>query len=141
MGLDNGLTVKAKTTKGMEYLKEQPYMKKEYYSSTRYELGYWRKCWNIRSAILGAFTDKGYDGQGGSFELTSVEDLLDFMETLKLFLNEKAWDATDNGSIWTWYEALPRLADAIRNIKFLIDDIEYGDVSFEDLRIEFYDSY
>ena len=60
-------------------------------------------------------------------------------ETLKYFLREENWDRSD--SIWDWYIVLPSIADAIKKLRNLIEDIEYEDISIDDLNIYFYDSY
>ena len=135
MGLDNGIILKAKSSRGIDYLS----VNHSFYFYDDDHIGYWRKCWNIRRAVLNAFEDKGYDGDGGYIDLTSVEDLVNMAETLKYFLNEENWDRDD--SIWDWYIALPSIADAIKKLRCLIEDIENGDVSIDDLKIYFYDSY
>ena len=76
MGLDNGLVIKGKTLRGKEVLVEDfDYLEK--YNGC-YELGYWRKCWNIREKFLEVFSKKDYDGRGGEFTLT-VAELYDIM--------------------------------------------------------------
>lgn len=135
MGLDNGIILKAKSSRGIDYL--SIYHSLYFYDDDH--IGYWRKCWNIRGKVLEAFEDKGYDGDGGYINLTSVEDLVNMAETLKYFLNEENWDK--DRSIWDWYIALPSIADAIKKLRCLIEDIENGDISIDDLKIYFYDSY
>jgi len=136
MGLDNGIVLKAKTSRGIEYLAENHSF---YFYDSGDEIGYWRKCWNIRNKVLNAFNDKGYDGDGGYINLTSVEDLVNMAETLKYFLHEENWD--EDESIWEWYIELPPIADAIKKLRCLIEDIENEDISIDDLNIYFYDSY
>ena len=136
MGLDNGIELKAKTSRGIEYLAENHSF---YFDDDDNDIGYWRKCWNIRRAVLHAFGDKGYEGDGGYIDLTSVEDLVNMAETLKYFLNEENWDRDD--SIWDWYIALPSVAEAIKKLRCLIEDIENEEISIDDLNIYFYDSY
>lgn len=135
MGLDNGIVLKAKSSRGINYLVENH----SFYFYNDDNIGYWRKCWNIRRAVLNAFEDKDYDGDGGYIDLTSVEDLVNMAETLKYFLNEENWDRDD--SIWDWYIILPSIAEAIKKLRYLIEDIENGDISIDDLKIYFYDSY
>ena len=136
MGLDNGIKLKAKTSRGIEYLTENHNF---YFYDDDNEIGYWRKCWNIRREILNAFNDKDYDGNGGYINLTSVEDLVNMAETLKYFLREENWERDE--SIWDWYIALPSVADAIKKLRCLIEDIENEDISIDDLDVYFYDSY
>ena len=136
MGLDNGIVLKAKTSRGIEYLAENHDF---YFYGNDNEIGYWRKCWNIRREILNAFDDKGYDGNGGYINLTSVEDLVNMAETLKYFLREENWEEEE--SIWDWYIELPAIANPIKKLRYLIEDIENENVSIDDLNIYFYDSY
>ena len=136
MGLDNGIVLKAKTSRGIEYLAENHNF---YFYCSDNEIGYWRKCWNIRREVLNTFDDKDYDGNGGYIYLTSVKDLVNMAETLKYFLHEENWDKDE--SIWDWYIILPSVADAIKKLRNLIEDIEYKDISIDDFKIYFYDSY
>ena len=135
MGLDNGIVLKAKTSRGLKYLTENH----SFYFYYNDEIGYWRKCWNIRHNILNAFADKNYDGNGGCIDLTSVKDLVNMAETLKYFLHEENWEKSE--SIWDWYIVLPSVAEAIKKLRYLIEDIENEDISIDDLNIYFYDSY
>jgi len=137
MGLDNGIELKAKTSRGIKYLAENHDF---YFYNDDDDIGYWRKCWNIRRKILNAFNDKDYDGSGGYINLTSVKDLVNMAETLKYFLHEENWDK-DGSSIWDWYIVLPSIAEAIKKLRYLIEDIENEDISIDDLNIYFYDSY
>ena len=136
MGLDNGIVLKAKTSRGIEYLVENHNF---YFYDNDNEIGYWRKCWNIRREILNAFYDKDYDGDGGYIYLTSVKDLVNMAETLKYFLYEENWEREE--SIWEWHIMLPSVANAIKKLRCLIEDIENEDISIDDLDIYFYDSY
>ena len=138
MGLDNGIVLKAKTLRGIEYLSENRSL---YFYDDDDDIGYWRKCWNIRHKILNTFDDKGYDGGGGYIDLTSVEDLVNMAETLKYFLLEENWNKDDYSSIWDWYIELPSIAEAIKKLRCLIEDIENEDISIDDFNIYFYDSY
>ena len=136
MGLDNGIILKAKTSKGIKYLAKNHNF---YFYGGSNEIGYWRKCWNIRREILNTFEDKDYDGDGGYINLTSVKDLINMAEALKYFLHEENWD--EDESIWEWYIMLPSVANAIKKLRNLIEDIENEDISIDDLDIYFYDSY
>ena len=137
MGLDNGIVLRSKTSGGIKYLAENHNF--YFYDSSDDEIGYWRKCWNIRREILNTFNDKDYDGFGGCIYLTSVKDLVDMAETLKYFLREENWE--EGESIWKWYIVLPSIAETIKKLRCLIEDIENGDISIDDLNIYFYDSY
>ena len=136
MGLDNGIEIKAKSSRGIKYLAENHNF---YFNSDSNEIGYWRKCWNIRRRVLDAFDDKDYNGDGGYIYLTSVEDLVNMAETLKYFLYEENWE--EGESIWEWYIMLPSVAQAIKRLRYLIENIENEEISIDDLNIYFYDSY
>ena len=136
MGLENGIRMKAKTSAGIKYIAEN---KDFYFDDDDNEIAYWRKCWNIKRVILDTFSDKGYDGNGGHIDLTTVADLVDCAEALKYFLDESNWD--DSESIWEWYIQLPMIAMAIKRLRVLIEDIEDGEISIDDLNTYFYDSF
>ena len=136
MGLDNGIRMEAKTSRGIKYLTENHDF---YFDKDDNEIGYWRKCRNIRNEVLNTFADKDYDGMGGYISLTSVKDLVTMAETLKYFLPEAHWD--EGESIWEWHIVLPSTANAIKKLRCLINDVENGVVSIDDLDIYFYDSY
>ena len=132
---------------GKKFLKEYCKSLNDEYSPQWYDFGYWRKCWNVKHRFLHVFDDKGYDGQGGSFNLT-IAELDDVVEhVLKYFLNEDNWD-DDLGSIWEWHIEVVALAEQIYNIRNFLEDlaINNGDpdnsfIDDNDFEIEFYDSY
>ena len=72
MGLDNGLIIKAKNHKGAEFLRKIDCFEEEEVNSERYELGYWRKCYNIRAKVLDEFKRQLGIGIG---ETTAAEGL------------------------------------------------------------------
>lgn len=150
MGLDNGLRIKGKTIAGKNFLNEHCKHMKDM-DSAWFDFGYWRKCWSVRDRFIEVFDDKGYDGRGGSFNLT-VAELIDVVENvMKFFLeDENRWNEYGNGfttgSIWEWHIGLRSITDCIYNIReFLMDyQIENEDgekISDADFEIEFYDSY
>ena len=131
MGLDNSIEVKR--TAFSTNLKElQPYAlswdeKKEF----DFEFAYWRKCWNVRAAILNCLEDP-VDNYN---ELLSVSDIDRIIEALKGF-NKNNWE--DMGSsIWTWQEQKPRLKEAIKNLKRLKELM----IKYPELEVVFVDSY
>lgn len=136
MGLDNGLIIKPKTDKGAEYLSENfDYLKNKYSSDIEYEFFYARKCWNIRYRFFEY--NLGYDADHRYLKIADLVSVVN--DVLKYFLNEDNWDRSE--SIWDWEVQVPHIAEAIKNLRFLIKDVEYGDISDEDLEIYFYDSY
>lgn len=131
MGLDNSIEVKR--TAFSTNLKElQPYAlswdkKKEF----DFEFAYWRKCWNVRAAILNCLEDP-VDNYN---EPLSVSDIDRIIEALKGF-NKNNWE--DMGSsIWTWQEQKPRLKEAIKNLKRLEELM----IKYPELEVVFVDSY
>lgn len=149
MGLDNGLRIMPKTLKASRFLEKNFNSLKNEYTANTYEFGYWRKCWNIRSAILNTFVDKEYNGEGGDIDLT-ISDLVTFRDVMKYFLIEEHWHQGDHGgSIWTWEQAIRGIADTIYWITEFLqyvedgsdDDEFYEDFTDEDFDIYFYDSY
>lgn len=131
MGLDNSIEVKR--TAFSTNLKElQPYAlswdeKKEF----DFEFAYWRKCWNVRAAILNCLEDP-VDNYNESL---SVSDIDRIIEALKGF-NKNNWE--DMGSsIWTWQEQKPRLKEAIKNLKRLKELM----IKYPELEVVFVDSY
>jgi len=138
MGLDNGLIIKGKTIKGKEYLKKNfSYLRDDDDATNEYELGYWRKCWNIRNRAISAEL-----AEDGTSKHLTLEDLYDFVENvLKYYLNEDNWNRDNSSSIWSWDVGLKSIANCIFNIRRLLEDYDYGDISNEDFDIYFYDSY
>lgn len=131
MGLDNSIEVKR--TAFSTNLKElQPYAlswdeKKEF----DFEFAYWRKCWNVRAAILNCLEDP-VDNYN---EPLSVSDIDRIIEALKGF-NKNNWE--DMGSsIWTWQEQKPWLKEAIKNLKRLEELM----IKYPELEVVFVDSY
>lgn len=131
MGLDNSIEVKR--TPFSTNLKElQPYAmtwddKKQF----DFEIAYWRKCWNVRAAILNCLDEKV---NNYSVPL-SVAEIDRIIEALKGF-NKKNWE--DMGSsIWTWQEQKPRLKEAIKNLERLKKLM----IKYPELEVEFVDSY
>ena len=142
MGLDNGLIIRAKNAKGDEFLRNMG-VKEEDLNSGKYEFGYWRKCYNIRRAVLDEFANKGYDGEGGYLDL-KISDLYKFRSVMKHFLIENNWvhgNSFTDGSIWEWSTMLPSIGETIRLIDLFYDELQYSDITDEDLEIYFYDSY
>ena len=137
MGLDFGIDVKAKTFRGMKYLANNfDNLEKDYVDPTKYEFTYWRNNYRIREKTLNALSYKDYDGMGGYIDLTTVEDLVNVAEVFQYFLNEKNWDEYNS-----WHYCVIAIAEAVHNIRKLIDDIEAEEIEIADLRIELYDSY
>lgn len=146
MGLDNGIIIKGKTLAGQDFVTEffNEYDKEaSSYPSGARDLAYWRKCWNVRHAILELPFAGQYDGQGGDVRMF-ISDLPDVVGVMKYFLDESHWiegNGFINGSIWTWTEQLRNTAYVIWIITRLIEEIEDKKIEDADIDIFFYDSY
>ena len=145
MGLDNGIIIRARTEKGKDYL-ERYFIKLKNdssYSIDEYRFGYWRKCWNIRQKFIDDF---GYDKEKQCI-IFELDDIPAIINTLKYFLDENNWVYNGNHSaIFNWYEEVASIANAINNLYRFYDSIDVGadnedDVTDEDFKIYFYDSY
>ena len=142
MGLDNGITIRARTEKGKDYL-EKYFINNSRYSIDEYEFGYWRKCWNIRQKFIDDF---GYDEEK-QLIIFELDDIPAILNTLKYFLNEDNWEYNGNHSvIFNWYEEVASIANAINDLYTFYANIDVGennenDVTDEDFEIFFYDSY
>ena len=162
MGLDNGIYVVPKTARAWDWL--ESFVKKncpsiDVYKTEDgikkiYEFAYWRKCYNIRAAMLDTFRDKGYDGQGGEMYFDSEADIEDVIEVLKYFLVEENWDnfreeyrGYYGSSIWEWHVEIRALANQIFRFKEFLMALKWERYEFEDpitikdFEIYFEDSY
>ena len=139
MGLDFGITIKARTREGARYLADNfANLDRDYDDPTKYEFTYWRNNYDVRSKVLNALSYKKYEGNGGSFELNSIEDLVNVMEVFKYLLIEKNWNDVNH----EWLYSVRAIAETVFNFGRLIEDIENEEeVEIFDLRIELYDSY
>jgi len=142
MGLDNGIIITGKTKKGENFLKN--YFSNNYDPHIgKYEFGYWRKCWNIRQKFLDNFK---YNRKKCLITF-KISDIPAIINTLKYFLKQQNWEYNGKTSlVFNWYEELPSIANAIRDLYLFYDYIDEGadnedDVTDEDFEIYFYDSY
>jgi len=142
MGLDNGLMIQGKTAAGRRMLKDNfNHLKDEYSDGTvEYEFIYWRKCWNMRNRM----EEFGLLDDADNKTLT-IENLVTVVEdVLKYFLNEDNWvhgNSFSNGSIWNWTTMIATIAQEIHDIREFIEDVEANELTDEDFKIYFYDSY
>lgn len=125
MGLDNGIYVKVPAGK-------KNYLAKHFTLSTSqdgfdyYEVIYYRKCWNIRMAIVSTL-DKMPDGSHK--EMT--RDCCDFpinkdevkrvLNVVKRFDDKKVWNSSM--SIWTYKEIKSTLKEHKKNLKTLLKQL------------------
>ena len=145
MGLDNGIIIRGKSYKAKNWLGDWAvkydiplFCNQE----GRYELAYWRKCWNIREKFAETF--ENFEDEGHT--RISLDELADVRSIMKYFLIENNWQKEGgliwaSGSIWSWSESIPQIADIIHKIDNLYEDLEETEFTDEDFEIYFYDSY
>lgn len=131
MGLDNYIEVK-RTSYSNDVLElmcfESNWDKNCEYD---FEIAYWRKCWNVRGAIIDSI-DGGFNDNG--ITPLTKDDVKRIIVALKAF-NEDNWD-DDLGSIWTWEEQEPHMQRYIERLEYLLRLMD----KYE-LEVEFVDSY
>ncbi|MBQ6629311.1 MAG: hypothetical protein IJH65_10930 [Methanobrevibacter sp.] len=118
MGLDNGIYVKQKGDFNKEEVPN--YVKLEYYASepdTAY-VCYWRKCWNIRGFILDKIDDVCDENKDYELSITNIDEIINII--VNYLDGTYSWDDEDfGGSIWTFEEIIPILAQDIVNLGWL----------------------
>ena len=134
MGLDNGIMVKNVThPKAIAILAkwQDPWYKNE----VVYEICYWRKCWNVREAILDICQESSPNDWERKLSIEEVYEIKGYLESL----NEKVWDSDSlyGGSIWTWEEHESQNQKHIEALTDLIEAMQYD----PDMVVYFYDSY
>lgn len=136
MGLDNGICIKrnaySESIKPLVKAFEKDWAKEYGYS---FEVCYWRKCWNIRGAIIDILEmDIDNDVEVGLSEF-NIEDIITFLKSL----NEDNWG--DYGySIWEFKgedKFYKIIKQQIKNLKKLLKLMR----KYPDLQVYFYDSY
>lgn len=99
MGLDNGIQFKILDKQKFgdipSWFRREAWEDKYEYD---YEILYWRKCWNVRSAILGYLGDF-FDEEEVETNIT-LDQLEDIFAILKTLYTKESWD--EGGSIWSW---------------------------------------
>ena len=143
MGLDNGIIIKGKTEKGRNFLKEYFSSLEDKYTKEEYELGYWRKCWNIREKFFEVFPEEYHVS-------LKFKDIPKVIKILKYFLKEKNWTKTNAQSqVFSWVDELPSIAISIQNLSRVYEEYlenkeyveEYKGLNDKDFDFYFYDSY
>lgn len=147
MGLDNGIIVRAKTRKGSAFLQDNfEYCKLED-NPLNYEFNYMRKNWGIRNDIIHNYfcgdrrNKDNIDTFDGVYDIElDVNNLEDLIHLFSYYLDERHWrDEAD--SIWDWHIGIIEIAKTIRNLRELELSLENEEISAEDIRMYFYDSY
>lgn len=145
MGLDNGLYLRVNEDKHIDFPEEVVTRGKwnevwDYNENgevcvkgKEIDMCYWRKCWNIRQAIMNVI-DEDYDGDGGMIEL-SIGSLKKIWHEIFRLTHKKEWE--DGESIWTWKEMRWVLDQDLINIEWLIENMQRD----PELEVYFLDSY
>ena len=103
------------------------------YNNGDFEIAYWRKCWNVRSAIIDSL-DYFTDNCGSE---VSHAELVRIIAALEGF-NAENWEEDDGwGSIWEWNEIEESMKDCIERLNELSNLM----TQYPEIIIEFYDSY
>lgn len=131
MGLDNGIEIRRKENlPNCVLCFDEKWRKERGYDL---EVAYWRKCWNVRSAIgdaLGSFYDNGQTD-------VNRDEVLAIIKELKKF-NKKNWECCGwNGSIWEWSEIKHHHRRCIRRLRRLARLMK----KYPTIEVYFYDSY
>lgn len=131
MGLDNGII--ARKTNIEEIDAKLRALSTYVYNNGDFEIAYWRKCWNVRSAIIDSL-DYFTDNCGSE---VSHEELIRIIAALEGF-NAENWEEDDGwGSIWEWNEIEESMKECIGRLHELSNLME----QHTEIAAEFYDSY
>jgi len=147
MGLDNGiyLLTKDDISNDIPINNYMPLERKwsEYYNSYRYELAYWRKCWNIRECFFKAMCEeKGErDEDNRDYILTPamLEKAIKYQEDI---LTLKEWNNAnkDGDTVWEFEEIEDNYKFQLETLKWVLNYLkEHEDDT--DTGVIFYDSY
>lgn len=142
MGLDNGITVR------FRHGKEPKWAKRLYVYDARpkdgfggeFELAYWRKCWNVRRAIIGELAKAGRQEDDCGYHL-SADELRGVCEAVGKVLNRKDWDEGHSygDTIWEWDEVGSDMKR--QNRRCLKAAKRLSGMNPWDYSLRFYDSY
>lgn len=149
MGLDNGITIRfregkePKWSKRLRVLDDSPCVlddgPKDGFGK-EFELAYWRKCWNVRKAVLDELAKMGRHGDDYEYCL-SADELRRMCKAIGKVLNRKDWDRSHRYgyTIWEWDESgsdMKRQNRRCLKAAERLSGMDPGDYS-----IRFYDSY
>lgn len=145
MGLDNGilLVIHGKIDEDDDLLRVPGIERADWRKDDQdknlnyYEICYWRKCWNIRDAILGVVDKSDVPGEYTVSE-TALRNIRTILENF-LHNGENGWSSDSFGSYWSFERMVPQLAWDIVRISALLKYIE--DEPNKYFEIVFYDSY
>lgn len=136
MGLDNGIQFKILDKQKFgdipSWFKREAWEDKYEYD---YEILYWRKCWNVRGAILNYLCDF-FDEEEVETNIT-LGQLEDIFAILKTLYTKESWN--DGGSIWSWDDVKKNYP---ANLKYARKVLKWLRTKPSDsYQLYFYDSY
>ena len=135
MGLDNGINFKILDK---EVFGELPnWIRREAWEDQYgfdYEVFYWRKCWNVRNAIIGylGMHDNEYECTITVYDLENITNILE----RKIYGKDK-WE--DSLSIWTWEESGEFFTERLEYARKIVEWLKTK--PFGSFELYFYDSY
>lgn len=131
MGLDNGICVRGKTRKELPKVIRYPFDKD--YEAGVVDICYWRKCWDLRNAILDIIGKRFTSEEEWRFTL-NCDDVLHIQRQIVYYLRHpNEWD----NSIWTFKEIERVLRQDSWNLWWLWIWMK----RHSDVEVYFYDSY
>lgn len=136
MGLDNGIDAQNLEAKDIpEYVDVHvPVYRSNREDPWKWEVCYWRKCWGIRSMILGNLF-VSTDAESYEYELEAKE-LENIARDLAPFLDREYYEANAQ-SIWDYDEMRDHIIQDIINLRWLAWYMK----QHPDVKVRFYDSY
>ena len=134
MGLDNGIQFKILDKQKFgdipSWFRREAWEDKYEYD---YEILYWRKCWNVRSEIMG-YLKVDEDCIETNITLDQLEDIFAILKTL---YTKENWD--EGGSIWSWDDIKKNYP---ANLKYARKVLKWLETKPSDsYQLYFYDSY
>lgn len=130
MGLDNGLILHSKEK--VEFPQELNTISWIYEDGMyRYEICYWRKCWNIRREMA-YIINAGFD-YVAKYGL-DIEEIKNLWRAINDLNSKRSWETGD--SFWAYDEIKDHLDRDLLRLEWLI-----GFMRNHECQVEFYDSY
>lgn len=112
MGLDNGFVLKGVAKKDLPWFVHSFCHEDLKPEDDSIELAYYRKCWGIRSEILGNFN---FQQAGGKFGMDG-EDLIAAAKLLMKFLDKEYFEENSDSAIFSYEEMVESMKQYIVNL-------------------------
>ena len=138
MGLDNGIIMKKITRNQLDKIPD--FVKYELFrnddNTYDIELAYWRKCWNVRDAIINAINPYCDLSSTADCDIDK-DDIPALIRGLMPLFDRSAWIDGRKGSIWTFEEQFNNMIQVVLNLKWLETFLKEN----PDVKVRFYDSF